>query len=195
MTVVLTESNGTTFVFDGGVTWSVSEESEASKHPVERGADITDHVQLQPRKVTVKGGLTDSPLLPGTPYPGRNQQRLDELRRLHQTGEPVTLSADLDVFPSMLIVGLSFDRVTTKAVQVEISLEEIIIAEATLVDLPASILSGRAAQRSSEAEVGAVVGAAADANSSAAASGQAQDALNGAGTDSQPGGSILAGLF
>lgn len=194
---VLTTQAGEAFLFDAVVTLGVAESSELSKHPVERGADITDHIQRHPLQLTLKGTLSDTPLLPAAPSPGRYQAMLDRLRALHRAGEPLTVTADLEVFEQLVITSLDYERSAKagRSVEVELAMEEIILVNQVVVEIPEIILRDRAAQRSSDANVGVVSGVAVNADATANARGQSANAAATATNDQQPGSSWAFGLL
>ena len=71
---------------------------EITENPVENGADVTDHVYLRPRAVTLE--VAD----------GGGALTFDALRRLQATREPFTLVTGLSVDDNMLIQSIEPER-------------------------------------------------------------------------------------
>jgi hypothetical protein len=55
-----------TITLDASLSESHNAEVEATDHPVEQGADVTDHLRAKPRTVTIEGLITNTPM----PDPG-----------------------------------------------------------------------------------------------------------------------------
>lgn len=126
-----------------------------TKSPVEAGTDITDHAILQPKKLIVRGIVSDSPLglaafgqlidqvtrLFGTSTLDnltRSQQAYEAFLRLMEVREPIEVVTGLRVYEDMLITSIttSQDKDTARASVLNIGLEEIILTESVLVSIP-----------------------------------------------------------
>lgn len=76
--------------FDAAISISPSGEVEATDHPVEQGAHITDHLRPKPTMLTVIGFVSDTPVKivqgqqysPDTPGPSHDARSMLEGRRL-----------------------------------------------------------------------------------------------------------------
>lgn len=125
-----------------------------TKNPVEAGVDITDHAIIQPKVLSLRGVVTDTPLgqaafgllidsitgLFGTSTSDnvtRSQQAYEALILLQENREPIEVSTRLKIYQNMLITNVSTiqDKDSSKAVFLDILLEEIIVTESETSDL------------------------------------------------------------
>lgn len=136
----------------GGITLdaSVSEEhlstAELTDNPVEDGAKITDHVQIQPKQLTIEGVVSDFPLgyleignimnLGRTVMSlfGKSSRSVDaynKLVKLQEKREPFTVVTGLKRYKNMILTELSVPRTaeTGKSLQFRAVLREIRIAK------------------------------------------------------------------
>lgn len=60
---------GLPIFFDTILSETHSNVSELAEHPVELGADVTDHIRHQPESVTLEGVVSNTPTTPGPPGP------------------------------------------------------------------------------------------------------------------------------
>jgi len=79
---------------------TTNDEIEIANHPIEKGAQISDHAWLKPREITIEGIKSSGGALSG----------YRELRQLQETLEPFDLVTGLDLFRNMLIQKLSATR-------------------------------------------------------------------------------------
>lgn len=131
-----------------------------TKSPVEGGADITDHAIVQPKKVNLRGVVSDSPLgvaafgqlvdqvtrLFGTSTLDnltRTQQAYESFIQLMEAREPIEIVTGLRVYPAMLITKISTnqDKDTSKIVNLNIACEEIVLTESVTLDIPESAIN------------------------------------------------------
>ncbi len=104
-----------------------------TQHPVETGANITDHSFVNPKRFTFDIGVTDVLTVPS--FAGTAQKRhinaYNELVRLQETKTPLPLVSKYNTYRNILVesVNVFDDRETTDTLRAAINLMEIIIAD------------------------------------------------------------------
>lgn len=89
-------------------------DSDITDHPVERGANVTDHVIRKPRSVKIDGIVSNTPIGPlearraGQGKPADNAYAM--LLALDENEEPVTIVTTLQSWPNMLLEKLSIPK-------------------------------------------------------------------------------------
>lgn len=88
--------------------------AEVTEHPVERGADVTDHVRLKTPRVTLRGIVSDTPIggiaarrLPGS-TPSRDAYA--HLLGVFNARQPVTVITELATYTNMSLQNLRVPR-------------------------------------------------------------------------------------
>lgn len=174
----LTEADGSNFTFDATLNESVQDTFDVTQHPVEEGADVTDHVQKKPSTLQLQVAVTNSPL-PEQAAPAQNRDiaLYDSLRVIADKREPLTVVTGLRVYLNMVISSLSTTRnpQTGQILVMDLDLTEVILTTTQTVDIPAdlqrkrggrqnpqAIAEGAAATSTSIAVAGAGANAAAD---------------------------------
>lgn len=136
----------TGIVIDATVTETHLSECDVTKNPVEGGAPVTDHVQVLPKKLTIEGVISDTPL--GFAFIGniqnlvrsvttifggrsRSQDAYDDLVRLQTSKRPFTVITNLKKYDNMIMASLSVPRTsqTSGAIHFTAEMQEIIIVE------------------------------------------------------------------
>ncbi len=95
----------------------------ATRNPVEQGADVTDHVILDPRGLVIEGMITDSPIEFLTPVFGsqasivdfensasRSKQNFDLLEQLYENRIPFSVNTRLKFYSNMVITNLDIPQ-------------------------------------------------------------------------------------
>jgi hypothetical protein len=101
---------------DATISEQIDYASEPTEHAIEDGSVITDHAIEKPRSVSVTGFVSNYPIkyLTGGIIPQKNVQRrkdaYDALVALLKDKERVSVSDELDVHRSMMLVALSIPR-------------------------------------------------------------------------------------
>jgi hypothetical protein len=98
--------------FDGTATDTYDVEATATEHPIETGADITDHVRPMPARITLDVIMTK------TPHPDvadaddehRAETARATVRRLISEGVEVEVTTDVGAWASMLLLTCSESR-------------------------------------------------------------------------------------
>jgi hypothetical protein len=123
--------------------------ANTSDHPVEAGADLTDHIQRTPEELQLVGVVTDTPLvflasiraepsIPGGDPQNRAQDSYGFLKAIKDAGQLVQVTTTLRDYANMAITGLSVirDKDKGKSVEAALSLREILIATTEQVEAP-----------------------------------------------------------
>jgi len=88
--------------------------SEVTQHPVETGADLTDHVRNRPIMITLEGVVSDTPI--GLVANERSEdvlpsdEALAKLKEIRNRREPVTITTSLGTYENMAMQSLSVPR-------------------------------------------------------------------------------------
>lgn len=134
------------FEIDAAVNEEHAFESDVTAHPVESGADVTDHVRARPISVTIEGVVSDTPFSDLAHRRGDSGPPSDDalarLLLLREEREPVTIRTSLREYENMVLESLSIPRsgTTGAALRFSASFREIrlVTSERTTVhvDLP-----------------------------------------------------------
>lgn len=81
--------------------------AETTDHPVEDGADITDHIRKRAETYTIEGYVTNTPLT-GTPDGGISQDTFNALEGL--IGRVITLRTRFKTYSNMVLTQLDIPR-------------------------------------------------------------------------------------
>lgn len=124
----------------GGLTAMVTvEESHLDTltitgHPVEQGAEITDHAYKNPSLLTLYLGWSDS---------GDNQQDYvrsvyDKILKMQESRKPLDVTTGKRNYENMLIesIATTTDETTENALMVTVNLRQIIVVETQTVTMP-----------------------------------------------------------
>jgi hypothetical protein len=136
-------------VLDATLSESHTLDTRVTENPVEEGAAVTDHAQLQPRSVSLTGIVTNTPLdatavADGTRYeknqPGRGASAYAALRRLRQSRQLVALITPTELYENMMLVSLVVPREqgSGEAFRFSAQFREVILVQTQMVKLPAS---------------------------------------------------------
>lgn len=107
-----------------------------TEHPVQTGASITDHAYLEPAEVILEVGESDCEL-----GDGGSARVFGQLLAMQAEREPLEVVTRLKTYENMLIESIetSDDYTTQGALKATVTLREIIMADAAIVQV-----SGRA---------------------------------------------------
>ena len=109
------------YPIDCAITEDHTVDNEVTEHPVEKGADITDHVRARPVVVTLEGVVSDTPIgaIAGQRGARDDNGRLENspsddarawLLDIRNRREPVSIETSLGGYTDMLLESLSFPR-------------------------------------------------------------------------------------
>lgn len=110
--------------------------SQVTSNPVEDGSSVSDHVVLEPRRLTVHGFITDHPatiggalsaaaasLFGAGPAVTRSRQGVDALRKAWRERAPMTVVTRLATHENMIVERLEFPEGGGMAESVEFTAE------------------------------------------------------------------------
>ncbi|MDD3310948.1 phage baseplate protein [Pseudodesulfovibrio sp.] len=125
-------------VLDVTVSEQHQDELEITSHPVEQGAEITDHAFAKPATVSIEAGHSDS----GGSSTGdsRAVEAYEALLKLQDSREPFDLVTGKRAYTNMLIRSLAVttDKATEHVLSVRAELQEVKIATVQTVSVPKS---------------------------------------------------------
>lgn len=108
---------------------------EVTDHPVEQGANISDHLRPKPRTLSVHGFISNTPVIDGAkvtaPFlpdqPGPAQEAYAALRDARLSGRLVQVVTSLETYENMAITGISVprDHATSQALEFTINFKEV----------------------------------------------------------------------
>lgn len=150
---------------DATVSERHTSEIRLTSNPVEIGADINDHAIIEPKKLSIRGVVTDSPLgfaaisnLVGTATSlaneffgastedrqTRSQQAYLDFLALQEARQPIDIQTGLRLYENMIITGLDVeqDKDTSRAAIIRFECQEVILTESETVSLEPGSLEG-----------------------------------------------------
>lgn len=105
-------------VLDASLSETHAQDAEATDHPVEQGANITDHVRPKPQMLTIEGFVSNTPVidartakvqfLPDQPGPAEAAHQI--LKNRLQAGSLHTVQTKLDTYTNMLLISKNEPR-------------------------------------------------------------------------------------
>jgi len=119
--------------FDNVDSVRVSPRISVTSHPVEFGAAVSDHAQVEPITITIRGRITETPLL--VPIPTAVELALGFFER--NEGQLVTVNTSRGVFADMMITSYDWGIDGRKEIVFDVALKKIRIALAVSVPIPA----------------------------------------------------------
>lgn len=135
--------------FDASISERYSRRKEVAQHPVEAGADVSDHARTLPTEITIRGWVTDDPIvvlrsLNATPSVrgGDPQTRVanawKELNRIMDEESEVKVLSGLDDFRNMILksIDVARDKDSGRILDATITLQQITIATTDVIDAP-----------------------------------------------------------
>jgi hypothetical protein len=138
--------------FDCMLSETHSDEATVTDHPVEEGANISDHIRKGPASLELNGIVTNTPIvylaslqaispIEGdlTPVQDRAELAYAELRRIMEDGETVDVVTSFRNYENMALTGMSVtrDAATGQVLNCSLSLREITVAVTQTVKAPA----------------------------------------------------------
>ena len=127
--------------FEATVEEGHSGVAETTDHPVEDGADVTDHIRRKPDELTLKGVVSNHPILvlasfraepsvPGGDSSTRAEDAYNWLRGVKNLGLLLQVGTTLRDYTNMAIIGMDVirDKDRGNVLEVDLTLREIIIA-------------------------------------------------------------------
>jgi hypothetical protein len=110
--------------------------STLTDHPVEQGANITDHSRPDPRRVTLECLQSNTPLT-GTDGTDRARQLWQRFVDLHDNPKLISLDTVRDFYPSMAVESVTspVDAKTSQALKFTLNLKEIRVVQNTFTQV------------------------------------------------------------
>lgn len=132
------------FQFDASITENFNKTAQVTDHPVEDGADVTDHIRRLPEEIEIRGWVSNDPILflaslrIGPAPRNRAEDAYEELRRIMDEGQLVRVVTQLRNFENMALTSISVsrDKDTGRILDATIGLREIVIATTEVVEPP-----------------------------------------------------------
>lgn len=144
MATIIVFADDTSLRLDAALSQGHERSAEITQHPVEQGADVTDHVRGKPHGLSVQGFIARFPVLSPEEHPeeDRVSQAFQRLEQAVDRGERVDVQTDLKVYRSMVITGLSVTREAGNGHDLEVKLDfqEIRLATAQIAEVPKDAL-------------------------------------------------------
>ncbi len=103
---------------DASLNETHAQDAEATDHPVEQGANITDHIRPKPRMVTIEGMMTNTPLLTARlangsffpDQPGAAEAAHQFFDQRLNAGQLHIIRTKLDTYENMMLVSKNEPR-------------------------------------------------------------------------------------
>ena len=113
---------------------SATDELEITQHPVQDGAQITDHAYKKPVTLSVSVQYSDN--LTGVPI----DEQYRRLLELQNTRNPIDVVTSKRIYRNMLVrsVGETTDKNNDKILNLSIDLQEVILVSVSTVKIPAA---------------------------------------------------------
>lgn len=134
--------------FDANLSEGHSWSNDITANPVERGADVTDHIREIPDQVTLVGFVTNTPFIESADgntitddSEDRVQAVIDRLKQIRAERSTVMVFTKYVLYEDMAIKSVDFtrDASNTNAVIFTVQFQHIRFAENQTVEVPAGI--------------------------------------------------------
>jgi len=158
------------YIFDAFLKIDHERRLTMTDHPVEEGANITDHAYLEPKAVSMEIGMSDvcSSIVDGQfqERPTRSISAFATLERLQEERRRLTINTKLATYKNMLIdtITVPDDYTTMYGMKATVFFREIIVAMTDTVTLPNR--TSRAPHKTGNTNTGTVQPSASEANRS-----------------------------
>ena len=140
---IISQITGLAFQFDTTTSEAYNGNASWTRFPVEgAGIDISDHVELQPRTISLQGVVTDTPLNQPNAEPNRAARAFETAMALRDAGQLVTVDTGLGAFANYGIEGVGAPRTPAggQALRFTIDLVEVRITLSQVVAIPPELL-------------------------------------------------------
>lgn len=137
-----------TIVFDATISEGHTSTLTVTQHPVEQGADVTDHARKASDVLELRGIISNTPILilasqrarsvTGGPPSARAEDAYEEFRRLQETVELLTVTTEIHEYEDMVIESISVPRTagTRKILDIQLRLKKFRVATVESVEAP-----------------------------------------------------------
>ena len=120
----------------------------ATEHPVEEGADITDHVQPQLPRLTIQGVYSATSLVDDDAVAGRELDAWSTLEQIIDAAVPVTVITTLKTYTNMVLLRVSTARDGRQDIRPTLELRQIRRVDQQTVTLPPEKIKKTAQKKS-----------------------------------------------
>lgn len=138
------------FTFDATISESPTLMATPTVHPLEDGAEATDHIRIEPREVVVTGIVSNTPIVsvmqdPDTP--SRDFLAWDRVEAILRARQPVDIITRLRTYRNMAMVSAvtNRDESTGQALTIALTFRELVFAESMFVEVPPNVIADAAA--------------------------------------------------
>jgi len=126
---------------DASINETHNSTAEVTSHPVEDGADITDHVRVKPETLSITGVVTNHPLIflaSLRESPTRAEEAYGKLRDILIARERISVITSLRQYENMVLTSMQTNRDvnTGNIINVTLNFQEVIIATTESVAAP-----------------------------------------------------------
>lgn len=111
-----------------------------TRNPIESGANVTDHVTLEPEKLTIEGIVSNTPIsllriLSGATFDDPAADAFSFLEALYNNRQPFDFVGDLKIYENLIITSFNPSRTPTtgQTLQFTVTMEKIRFADSMLV--------------------------------------------------------------
>lgn len=142
----IVDQDGVVMIFDASIDQH-TKSADVTKHPTERTANISDHIQLQPVELTITGTLTNTPLFRLTgedPEADRARRQLEVLEQMQASRELVAIATGLTIYEDMAIREIQVSRAAGRglnALDVTVHFVQVFRVTAQFVEVDPSIFA------------------------------------------------------
>jgi hypothetical protein len=131
------------FRFDATISEQHGRSATPTAHPVETGADLVDHVRIEPRRLVLVGIRTAVPFAEVERIPNRDRIAWEALDAILGRGRPLVVTTSLGTFSNMVLADLDVrrDATTGQALVAALTFSEIRLATAREVEIPPELVA------------------------------------------------------
>lgn len=142
--------------FDACISEVHTGNASTTDHPVEQGANLTDHIQRTPEELQLTGIISDTPIvflasvraepsIPGGDPRSRAQDAYGFIKNIKDSGLLCQVTTTLRDYANMAIVSFSVprDKDRGRSVELSIGLREVLIATTEQVEAPSPVNNSR----------------------------------------------------
>lgn len=133
-----------------------SQSGSITRYPVEQGADISDHIILDPDTLSIKGIMGPSKLVGGETNQNRTRDAYNDLTQLRLSKQLVTVVTGLRVYSDMFISDFNVPRNASNGGSLEFSMkmQQARVVSSQVVQIPNTQIEDTELQAQGEADVG-----------------------------------------
>ena len=139
--LVLFKTNLDGYFFDAIIDSQHTHQAKITSHPVQSGANITDHIYIEPVELTMTIRMSDSfnSYVNGqfSGGPSRSVNAYNVLRELQRTRVPFQVVTRLETYQNMVIETLSVadDYKTLYALEARVTLKQILVVQVRTIKI------------------------------------------------------------